>query len=242
MRADKHLGRWPLLVMIVALAVCLLPGPAVGQGIKDAVDDDQATEEATEEPFDPVEQSSDWEEAGLLSDDSYESPLFGYTVDWSGDWALDVYYDPPVISDAEIEQDLLYLLWSGGPDEEAYVIISGQTVNRGGPEGEVEEWTDPDYIETQWEPNLDVEVLLDDTTRDAGAVLYSVIDSEEPDSLVYYTIYQVTELDDGTTLYLTFSASEVVVEDAYASWSEDVEIDGEPVAVVFDWDDIEAAI
>ncbi len=254
MRAHSPAGRWSFLATIVALLLCLMPATVLGQGIKDAVDDDPATEEATEEPFDPateeptdepfdpVEESSDWEAAGLVDDRSYESPQFGYAVDWSADWSLDVYYDPPVISDEEIEQDLLYLVWNGGPEEEAYVIISGQLTNRGGPDGEVEEWTDPDFIEEQWEPNFEVEAVLDDTTRDSAAVLYSVADPEEPDSLVYHTIYQATELDDGTTLYLTFSASEVVVEAAYESWSEDVEIDGEPLDLVFDWSDIEAAI
>jgi hypothetical protein len=54
--------------MIVALILCLSPAAVMGQGIKDAVNDDPATEEATEEPFDPVEQSSEWEDAGLIDD------------------------------------------------------------------------------------------------------------------------------------------------------------------------------
>ncbi len=249
-------GRLPLLTMIVALLLLLMPATVMGQGIKDAVDDDPATEEpfdpateeATEEPFDPVEQASDWEEAGLIDDQSYESPQFGYTVDWSRDWAVDaavqeLYGDPPVISDEDIEQDIIYLIWTDGEGAEAYAIISGQTANRGGPEGEVEEWTDPDYIEDQWDTSLiEVEVLLDDTTRDAGAVLYSLVDTEDPGGPVFYTIYQSIELEDGTTLYLTFSAGEDVVEDAYASWASDLEIDEAPIDVVFDWDDIEAAI
>lgn len=254
MHADSPSGRWPYLAMIVALFFCLLPATVLGQGIKDSVDDARATEEATEEPFDPAteeateelfdpaEQAEEWEEAGLIDDRSYESPQFGYTVDWSRDWAVDVYYDPPVISDEEIEQDLLYLVWTGGPDEEAYAIISGQTANRGGPEGDVEEWTDPDYIDETWESTFEVEALLDDTTRDAGAVLYAVVDTEDPDERVYYTIYQAVELEDGTTLYLTFSAYEDWFEDSYAAWASDLEIDGAPLEVVFAWEDIEAAI
>lgn len=266
MRAHSPAGRWSFLATIVALLLLLMPATVLGQGIKDAVDDDPATEEATEEPFDPAtgeateepfdpateeateepfdpaEQAGDWEAAGLIDDQSYESPQFGYTLEWSRDWAVDVYYDPPVISDEDIEQDIVYLLWTGGPDEEAYAILGGQTANRGGPDGDVEEWLDPDFIEATWEPHLDVEALLDDTTRDAGAVLYSVVDSEDPGGFVFYTIYQSIELEDGTTLYLTFSAGEDVVEDAYASWASDLEVDGAPIEVVFDWDDIEAAI
>lgn len=245
MRAYVLAGRWPFLATIVAVLFCLMPATVMGQGIKDAVDDDPPTEEAT---VDPVEQLGDWEESGLIDDQSYESPQFGYTVDWSRDWAVDVFYDQPeedlqpVMSDEDIGQDLLYLVWTGGPNEEAYAIISGQSANGGSPDGDVEEWLAPDFIEATWEPNLDVKPVLDDTTRNAGAVLYSVADAEDPGSLVYYTIYQSIALEDGTTLYLTFSAGEDVVEDAYASWASNLDIDGAPLDLVFDWEDIEAAI
>ncbi len=134
MRTHPRSDRWPFLAMIVALLLLLMPATVMGQGIKDAVDDDPATEEATEEPFDPateeptdepfdpVEESSDWEAAGLIDDRSYESPQFGYTLDWSRDWAVDVFYDQPeedlqpVMSNEDIEQDIIYLLWTGGPD------------------------------------------------------------------------------------------------------------------------------
>ena len=248
MRADSRPGRWPFWATMVALLFCLLPATVMGQGVKDSRDDDPATEEATEEPFDPVEQSGDWEEAGLIDDQSYESPQFGYSLEWSRDWATDVFYDQPdedlqpVMSDEEIEQDIIYLVWTDADGNEAYVIVSGQSTNRGGADGDVGEWLDPDFIEATWESNLEVEPLLDDTTRNAGAVLYSVVDSEDPGGLVYYTIYQSIELEDGTTLYLTFSASEEIAEDAYESWANDVELDGAPLDLVFNWDDIEAVI
>lgn len=250
MRARRDWGGWPSLAMIVALLLCLAPATVMGQGIKDAVDD-PATEEGTDEPFDPADEpsSSDWEAAGLIDDQSYESPQFGYTVDWSRDWAVDVYYDQPeedlqpVMSDERNQQDIIYLVWSGGPNQEAYVIFAGFPSKRGGPAGDVEEWTDPDYIERQWDTNnMEVEVLLEETTRDAGAVLYSVVDTEDPGGLVYYTIYQSIELEDGTTLYLTFSAGEDWFEDAYESWVSDLEVDGAPIDVVFEWEEIEAAI
>ncbi len=260
MHAPAQPGRWPILAMIVALLLWLMPATVIGQGIKDAVDDDPATEEATEEPFDPAteeateepldpaEQADDWEAAGLIDDRSYESPQFGYTLEWSRDWAVDaavqeLYGYSPVSSDEDIEQDIIYLIWTDSAGAEAYAIFSGQTANRGGPEGEVEEWTDPDYIESQWDPEMiEVEVLLDDTTRDAGAVLYSLVDLEDPGAPDFYSIYQSLELEDGTTIYLTFSASEDVLEDAYDSWASDLEFDGAPLDLVFEWEDIEAAI
>lgn len=262
MRTHALTDRWPRVAMMVILLLALgfvATAPALGQGVKEADDDeateeateqplDRDTEEATEEPFDPAEQEEDWEEAGLVDDRSYESPQFGYTVDWSRNWSLDLYYDQPdediqpVMSDEEIEQDLLYLIWTDN-GEEAYAIISGQTANRGGPEGDVDEWTDPDYVEDEeiWGPGAEVEVLLDDTTRDSGAVLYSIVDTENDDAQ-YYTIYQSIELEDGATLYLTLQSTEDWLEGAYESWTSDVEIDGAPIEVVFEWEDIEAAL
>lgn len=216
----------------------LLPGAsAAAQGLKDTPsDDDPATEEATDEPADP----EDLEAAGLVGSRSYESPQFGYTVDWSRDWDVDAYYEPPVISSEDDEQDLLYLVWTDGSGAEAYGIFSGQTASRGGGDADVEEWTDPDYIAEQWNANFEVEPLLDDTTRDAGAVLFSVVDSDNDSQ--YYTIYQSIELEDGTTLYLTFSSHEDSFEDAYTSWSDDLELNGDPIDAVFTWADIEAAL
>lgn len=264
MHANAEPGRfrWGYVVVAMGLVLILLfPAIASAQGIKDEVSDDPATEEATEEPlddsfddpdFDPDDEpsdASDLEAAGLIDDDAYESPQFGYTIEWSRDWEVDYAIEEfndhlPVISDEGNEQDRLYLVWFGGPGEESYAIVSGQTANRGGPDGDVEEWLDPDYImdPDQWDPTkFDVEPLLDDSTRDTGAVLYSVIDTENNDAQ-YYTIYQSIEYQDGFTLYLTFSAHEDWFEASYASWSEDIEIYGEPVDVVFGWDDIEDEI
>lgn len=250
MHARTEIGRfhWGYLIAVVGLVLALLlPAAIMAQGIKDRPSsDDPATEEATEEPTDdPAEEATeeptdeaDWEAAGLIDDESYESPQFEYTIEWSRDWAVDEYYDPPVVTDEENEQDILYLIWGEDGGEVAYAIFSGQTLTRGGPDADVEEWLDPDFIERQWNPNFDVDPLLDDT---AGAVLYSVVDTDDNDAQ-YYTVYQSIEMEDGTTLYLTFSAHEDWLEDSYTSWSEDVEINGEPVAVIFDWADIEEAI
>jgi hypothetical protein len=248
---------WGRLLAILGLMFCLVvPSMAGAQGIKGG--DDDPTEEATEEATEPDDNGTDepteynwedFEDVGMTAEDAYESPQFGYTVEWSRDWGVDAYYltddgDPdvdPVMSDENNEQDLLYLIWGEDGGEPAYVIISGQSEGRGGPDADVEEWTDPDYIADQWADQFEAEALLDDTTRDAGAVLYSVVDTDDNDAQ-YYTVYQSIEMEDGSMLYLTFSAYEDWFEDAYTSWSEDVEIDGQPVDVVFTWEDIADAI
>ncbi len=250
MRVAPRSGRGSWLAAVIALMLCFLPAPVLGQDIKDALDDDPASEEATEEPFDPAEQAEEWEAAGLIDDQSYESPQFGYTLDWSRDWAVDTYYDlpdedvQPVMSNEDIGQDIIYLVWSGGRGgEEAYAVVTGYPSRQGAPGDDVELWTDPEFIGQQWDSDaIEAEAILDDTARNAGAVLYSLVDLEDQAGPVFYTLYQSIELEDGTMLYLTFSASEDVIEDAYASWASDLEVDGEPIDLVFAWDDIDAAI
>jgi hypothetical protein len=236
---------------IIGIMLCLLaPATAGAQGLK-GNDDDPATEESNDDDATaasdtnscgvvPEDGPQDPEDAGLVDDVTYESPQFGYELSWSEDWELDTYYDPAVVSNEEEELDQICIMWSGGPDEESYAIFAGQTANRGGPENDVEEWTDEDYIADQWAESFESTPIGDDTTRDSGAVLYSVVDTDN--DYQYYTLYQSTELADGTTLYITFSGYEDWFEDSYAAFSEEVLLDGDPIELVFDADQISELI
>ncbi len=235
------------LLSVMGLVLALMaPSVSAAQlgGGKSPSDD--ATEEAdqdrdAEDEGDP----SDWEAAGLISDTEYESPQFGYGVEWSTDWTLDLYYDrpeddvQPVMSNEDDEYDTVYLAWIGEPDAASWAIVTGQSANRGGVDEEIDEWTDEDWMANQWAKGIEPEVLLTDTSRDTAAVLYQLVDSDADDA-VYYTIYVAIYLDD-YTLYLSYTAAEVFFEDGYAAL-EDVEIDGDPLFQFLDWDDIEDAI
>jgi len=239
--------RWLRLVAILTL-MALLAGPltASAQGLK-GNQRNEPTEEATE-AADNTPVAQDPKDAGLQSDTSYESPQFGYTLEWSEDWAVDTWYDDPentdegpsVKSDTKNEVDQLYLIWSGGKDEYSYAIFSGQTANRGGADGDVKEWTSKKYIAQQWNENFEVKALADDTTDTSGAVLYSVYDTDQ--DYQYYTIYQSVELEDGTTLYVTFSGFEDWFIDSYTSFSKDLQLNGEPLDLVFSVRDAQKAI
>ena len=87
---------WLRLLVLTGLLLCLVAPAAAAQGIKDH-DKDQATEEATTEDDAPDEPATDeeLEDAGLVSDSEYESPQFGYSLEWEGDWAVDSWYDDP---------------------------------------------------------------------------------------------------------------------------------------------------
>ena len=81
--------------------------------------DPAATEEAEPEettggsgpcwPENGTDPVTDPEEAGLVGRRAYESPQFGYAVDWTRDWVLDEYFETPVISFPTEEQDALCL-------------------------------------------------------------------------------------------------------------------------------------
>jgi len=238
--------RLACVLAIFGLVTALMtPAVSAAQMGGDKGPSEEATEEADQDRDDDEVDPTDWEAAGLIDDTEYESPQFGYAVEWSTDWGLDLYYDDidngtqPVMSNSDDDVDTLYLAWEDEPGAPVWIVVTGQETNRGTPDGEVDEWTDRDWIDDQWASGIDVEVLLDDSGRDSAAVLYSLVDTDNDDAQ-FYTIYVAVYVDD-YTLYLSFTAQEDFFEDGYAAL-EDVEIDGEPLFQYFDWDEIEEAI
>jgi hypothetical protein len=241
-------ARLATLLALLALVFSLqMPGASLAQGLKDQPSgEDPATEEALPDDGDvtgPCEAGpddiTDPEEAGMVGTREYESPQFGYTVEWARGWDLDDYFETPIYSSEDAERDSLCLIWSESEETYGYTYIIGQAASRGAPEADVEAWVDDEFIEQQW-PDFDVEVLLEDSTRSSGSVVYSIFEPEE--RVQYYTIYQSIELDDGSMIYITFSTDEASFEDAFAQVSTDIEIDGDTILDLFDWDEIEEAI
>ena len=245
----QWLIRLAYLLSVMGLVIALAaPSAVVAQFKDDDRDEDEATEEADLEEEEDESDASDWEAAGLISETEYESPLFGYEMEWSDDWGLDLFYDQPendiqpVMSSEADGFDRIYIAWFGEPDAGVWNTITGQDANRGSLEEEVEAWTDPDYIQENWldsNPEYVVEAILDDTTSDSAAVVYSLLDTGNDDA-VYYIVYMAVYRDD-YTLYVSFTAYEDNFEDGYAALDE-IEVDGEPLFTFLDWDDIEEAI
>ncbi len=224
-----------LLAAVGLVCALLLPATAAGQW-----KDDRATEEAEEEEV-LVDPDYDPADHGLVGRRAYESPQYGYSVDWSRVWEVDDYYDTPVLSDADTGQDTARLIWTSSDGSEAWLAITGQSDNRGGPAEDVAEWTDPEYIAWNWDnPDFEVEVLLDQSSRRTGAVLYSLIDSGNDDAL-WYIIFQAVELRDGTTIYFQYTIFGEILEDAYDA-AGDILLNGDPALHYLEWDDIEAAL
>ena len=181
---------------------------------------------------------TDPEEAGLVGNREYESPQFGYAVEWTRDWVPDEYFETPVISFPADEQDAL-CLWLDDSSLYGYIYVIGQTASRGGPDADLEEWTDEDYIAEQW-PEMDVEVVIGDANRSSAQVTYHL---EDPaDGTEYYTTYLSIEMDDDSMIYITFVSDAASFEDAYQMVAEDVTLDGDAMFTVIDWEDIEAEL
>lgn len=227
-------------VLALLMLVMMLQSPVAAQGIGgDAKggDDEATTTSDIVGPCQATDRSdvTDEEEAGLVGRRSYESPQFGYAVDWTRDWVLDSYFETPVISKTDSEQDMLCLYWSDDDSNYGYVYVIGQTAGRGGPDADVEQWLDEDYIDDLW-PDLDVTVLLDDTSRDQGAVVYLLEDPVE--GYQYVHMFTAIELDDGNMIYVTFSTAAVSVEVSYPALVDGLELDGKPMISLFDVEDI----
>ena len=150
----------------------------------------------------------------------------------------DEYFETPVISFPADEQDAL-CLWLDDASIYGYVYVIGQTASRGGPEADLEEWTDEDYIAEQW-PDLEVEVVIGDANSSSAHVTYHQVDPAE--DAEYYTTYASIELEDESMIYITFVSDAASFEDAYELVAEDVTIDGDSMFTVVDWEDIEAEL
>jgi hypothetical protein len=233
---------------LALLAMMLVLNTAVASAqISGGMKGDPATEEAGQE--ESTEGSgpcwtrnrddvTDLEEAGLVGTREYESPQFGYVVEWSRDWVPDEYFETPAISFPAEERDAL-CLWLDDADLYGYLYVIGQTASRGGPDADLEEWTSEDYIAQQW-PDLDVEVVIADANRSSAHVTYLQVDAANDTE--YYTTYASIELDDESIIYITFVSDAASFEDAYQLVAEDVTLDGDSLFTVLDWEDIEAEL
>jgi hypothetical protein len=234
MRVPLAGGRRPrptlsLMVLFTLLLSLMLPLTASAQ----FKDDDQLP-------------SGEYEDVGLVADGEYESPQFGYTVEWSTAWDLDPYYDPPVSSDEDEERDDIKLAWFGDDGEEAYLNVIGSS-DPAPVEDDLAYLADPDNAAAFWGEGIEPVVLLDDVGRDSGAVLFALVEGPdagqpaESDPDVYLSLFVVVQLEDGAKLTMTLSSDVAVYAGAY-DMAEAVLINGEPMLNQFDADDVQVAV
>jgi hypothetical protein len=223
-----------LATLLATLIVAAMPLAALAQDFKDRPEEDEPT---TEEPSSG---NDEFEDAGITGETSYESPQFGYTVEWDRDWEVDTSADEPVLTDESRGYDSLNLVWDGRGRAIAFLTINGTDAPTGGPDAEVRRWTDEDYLEDVWDPDeFAVEILLEDDSRRSGAVILRVENTE--DNYTFVAMNQVIDLG-STNLYVFFSMSDRDVEEAFTALDAEIDLDGSSLDLQFTVEEIVEAV
>jgi hypothetical protein len=233
--SSRSLGpRRHLATLLAILLLAAMPFAAVAQDFKDRPEEGEPGSE------EPPSGNDEFEDAGITGETSYESPQFGYTVEWDTDWEVDTGADEPVLTDESRRYDSLNLVWDGPGRAIAFLTINGTDAPTGGPDAEVRRWTDEDYLEDIWDPDeFAVEVLLDDDSRRSGAVLLLVENTEE--NYTFVAMNQVIDLG-STNLYVFFSMSDRDVEEAFTALDAEINLDGSPLDLQFTVEEIVEAV
>lgn len=209
-----------------------------GAKLPDNEDSDELEDDRDRTERDDVAATSggDFADLGLISDNEYESPQFGITVEWSDTWFVDMGDDSSVISNEESLFDTLMLVWGGSGDGLMWIDIT--TTEGLTPEDMVDYWTSAEYMDEYTDP--DAEILLEESDDLSGSVLYRdyLSDGEEVLILVEASVLEDEEHMSIVTLMSYPDEFIGVVDDADA----DVSVDGGDVLNTFRVRDIENAI
>jgi hypothetical protein len=163
----------------------------------------------------------DWDEAAMAADgltgpNSYQSPHYGYAVEWSGDWRLRT--DPPTapvqtLGDAS---DRLYLERTAGEAELWFISVAddGRTVQQ--------RYTDateslPEHTEVVTTLSLGQSVIWVEQRA-----------SDDPGASPSVTVNEIRELDGGGALVIYLAAVADELEAAFADVAG-VLLDGAPL-------------
>ena len=228
----RTLQAFPLFAAIATMLVCFpFPADSLAEGLKNEA---RSTEESTSE--------IEFADAGMTGEHTWESPQYGFALEWGRDWELDTYnYDVPVESRPDAGIDTIALIWLDGDGGFGRVRIHGALPDAEDEAAWVEFNQDSEFIAENWEENYEVEPILDHADDDSGHVVYEIVDTADSDA-VYYSIFETVELEDGTWVYFTLTSSGEAFETAFDRTAEDLELDGESVFLTdLTWDEIEAA-
>jgi hypothetical protein len=177
-------------------------------------------------------------EAGLLTDESYKSPQFGYDVAWNTPWVLNPDDPEAVLSNTTSVTDALYIA-IGGP---SYSLLAIAGVESGGsrPADLTAIWASQDFLDQY--SGAGTTVLLEDSAKAGGAVVtISPLQSDESSNVV--TVRELVFLDGGTTfVFLTLIIPVEEFATVYDSVQSDVMLNGKSAMGFFSTNEIVAAL
>jgi hypothetical protein len=223
-RFTRITGLVVAVFLLFAFMLQAAPG-ALGQGFKDKGDDDA---------------NNPYEDAGIVDDRAYESPIWGWDLEWERGWDLDTYFDPPVTTDEANRYDALHLVWNGDGGDYAYVAIEGARATVNDPADQIDVWTNPDFIDDAWGPTYDVTAILTYDDEDSAQVVYAIVDPVNGNAM-YVTIFEVVVVN-GDWVFFTVNVDEASLEAAFDAVTTDLALNGDPILTGISWEEIEEAI
>jgi hypothetical protein len=186
----------------------------------------------------------DWLDAGLISETEYESPQFGYAVEWDEPWVLDEWYDDPDNGENAKGTVVTEDDDSGADDLHIWVADNGTILRVQGLANENEltgedyfdYWQSDDYLEGFASP---AEMLAIEGDEEGAAAIYSL----DSDNGMFIGYNQVIIADGGDTLiFLFFLAPVEAFEEGYGQAQEGVQVDGDEVFNIISNRDVEDVI
>jgi hypothetical protein len=196
--------------------------------VEEAVDDAPAVE-------------YDQEAAGLVDDDLFVGPAYGYEITWPESWALNEVMGYPVLSRAAVAWDEVHIAESGTeadppPFFDFYSVYPRQTTA----EQELAIFVDPEWVALGFPEEVEVTVLLQEAGDEEAEALVAVTFPETGE--VEYAWFRFARDNGETDLYFYLKARSEDFPDAWETLTEEITLNGDPIDVIFAWDEVDEAI
>jgi hypothetical protein len=165
---------------------------------------------------------------GLTGPNSYQSPHYGYTIEWSDDWGFEGLPLSPVQTLGD-SSDRLYLIRSGAVDRLSFVSVPGDGRSI------AQRFADA-TADLPGNTGIAVSLLAPQV-----ATWVERIVMDDPDAPPSVTVHQIRALDDDAALVIWLASYEDTLAAAFAA-AAGVLLDGEAVYTGIPWEVIAEAL
>lgn len=185
--------------------------------------------------------ADDLAEIGVTGDGGYESPVFGYQLEWTRDWDVSP-TDPGSSSEAD-HWDILRLEWADPEDERSTLLeFNGFTFPVANLEPWLEKMTDPESLSQFYGGGeREVDVALVERDGDIMEVAWRLgpsLDADDPIAMI--SCYRL--LDDGLMLMMDLAIMDTdLISTVTADFADGITLNGKPVLEILGLADIEEA-
>jgi hypothetical protein len=182
------------------------------------------------------------EGAGLVDDVTYDSPAFGYELTWPDSWGLSHTIRYPVLSKAVVQFDEAHIADFGSEaDPPPFFDFYATYPRESTIAQEAAFLVDPDWVSQGFRQEVEVSVLLQETSDTAAESLVAITFAETGE--IQYAWFRFARDGDRSDLYFYLKARD---DDFAAAWETmtngEIALDGDAIDTMITWDAIEAAI